>query len=97
MKRIGYYLGVGSITFVLMTSYAVNKVFAGDSCCGAKAAAAGEKAENKCLVCGKAIDVKGKPVTIEHEGKTLNFCCEHCADTFKKDPGKCLKDEGKQK
>ena len=92
MKRIGYFLGVGSIAFVLMTSYSVNKAFAS----GTKAASASEKTETKCLVCGKAIDAKSKPVTVKHKGKTFNFCCEHCADTFKKDPGKCLKDKGHQ-
>lgn len=76
-----------------MTSYVVNKAFAGSDCCGTKEVSAGEKCESKCLVCGKVIDSKSKPVKVEHNGKTFCFCCENCADTFKKDPGKCLRDE----
>ena len=65
MKRIGYFLGVGSIAFVLMTSYAVNKACAS----GTKAASASEKTAAKCLVCEKAIDAKSKPVKVKHKGK----------------------------
>lgn len=96
MKRIGYFVGIASIAFALITSYEANKVFAGSSCCGAKEVSAGEKCESKCLICGKAIDSKSNPVKVEHNGKTFCFCCENCADTFKKDPGKCLKEEGKE-
>jgi YHS domain-containing protein len=30
-------------------------------------------------------------VTIQHEGKTIGFCCEDCIPEFKKDPAKYTK------
>jgi YHS domain-containing protein len=30
---------------------------------------------------------------VEHEGKTFYFCCECCAEKFKKDPSACKKDK----
>ena len=55
MKRIGYFIGVVGIAFVLTTSYAVKTTFA-SSCCGTKEASAAEQADTKCLVCGKAVE-----------------------------------------
>lgn len=31
-------------------------------------------------------------VTIQHDGKTIGFCCEDCIPKFQKDPAKYLKD-----
>ncbi|MDN3514593.1 MAG: YHS domain-containing protein [Candidatus Brocadia sp.] len=97
MKRMGYFMGAVSVVFVLMTSYTVNKALAGSGCCDTKEATACEKAENKCPACGKVMDSKDKAVKVEHQGKTLSFCCNGCAEKFKKDPGQCVRDEEQQK
>lgn len=80
MKRIGYIVSAVSIAFVLTASYGEKTIFAGSSCCGDKEAAA---AENKCIVCGKAVE-KGKGVQVACEGKTLTVCCKKCEDALKK-------------
>lgn len=97
MKHMGYFVVAVSVAFVLMTSYTVNKALAGSSCCGTKEATAGEKSGNKCPACGKVMESKDKTVKVEHQGKTLSFCCEGCAEKFKKDPGQCIRDEEQQK
>lgn len=91
MKRIGYFIGVIGFAFVLMTSYTVKTTLAA-SCCGTKEASAAEKAETKCVVCGKIVD-KDKGVKVECEGKTATLCCNDCATVFKKNPSKFCKDE----
>ena len=91
MKRIGYFIGVVGVALVLMTSYAVKTTLAA-SCCGTKEASAAEKAETKCMVCGKVVD-KDKGVKVECEGKTVTLCCNDCATVFKKNPSKFCKDE----
>ena len=98
MKRIGYFVSVVGIAFVLITSYAVKNTFAASCCekkdpsCCAKEASAAEKSETKCVVCGKALD-KDKGVKVECEGKTVTLCCNDCATVFKKNPSKFSKDE----
>ncbi|MDR4508168.1 MAG: TRASH domain-containing protein [Candidatus Brocadiaceae bacterium] len=89
MKRFGYFAVIAGISLVMATSYAGNKAFAGAGCCGAKEVSAAEKQGEQCLVCGKDIDIHGKPVKVEHKGKTMTFCCEKCAETFKKNQGEC--------
>lgn len=91
MKRFGYVAGIVAIAFLIMTSYAVTTTFA-SSCCGTKEASAAEKSENKCVVCGKALE-KDKGVKVECEGKAITLCCDGCAAAFKKDPCKYCKDE----
>ena len=91
MKRIGYFVTVVGIAFVLLTSYAVKMTHA-SSCCGTKEASAAEKADTKCVVCGKVVD-KDKGVKVECEGKTVTLCCNDCAAAFKKDPCKFCNDE----
>ncbi|MEP9412022.1 MAG: YHS domain-containing protein [Candidatus Brocadia sp.] len=93
MKRIGYLAGVAMVALFSMASYTVNTAFAGSDCCGAKQASAAEKAETKCVACGKAISNKDKAVKVEHEGKTVYLCCEGCAEKFKKNPGECMRDK----
>lgn len=94
MKRMGYFAGVVAVTVVSLTMYAAPVVFASSDCCAAKqAASAGEKDEAKCITCEKAISDKNKAVKLEHEGKTFYFCCECCAEKFKKEPGACKKDK----
>ena len=93
MKRIGYFAGVAAVTLLSMASYTVTTAIAGSDCCGAKQASADEKAETKCVACGKAISDKDKSVKVEHEGKTIYLCCEGCAEKFKKDQGECRKDK----
>ncbi|MBU6391488.1 MAG: hypothetical protein KGJ87_07880 [Planctomycetota bacterium] len=89
MKRIVYFAGVVGIAFVLMTSYVAKTTFA-SSCCGDKECA--EKSDNKCIVCGKAID-KDKAVKTECDGKTITLCCKSCEAAFKKDPAKFCADK----
>ena len=92
MKRIGYFAGIATVALLSMASYTVTTAIAGSDCCGTKASAA-EKAETKCVACGKAISDKDKSVKVEHEGKTVYLCCEVCAEKFKKDQGECKKDK----
>ena len=86
MKRIGYVMGIIAVVFVIATSYALKTTFA-SSFCGTKDAAAAEKADTKCVVCGKVIE-KDKGVKVACEGKTVTLCCDGCAEAFKKDPCK---------
>ena len=44
-------------------------------------------------VCGMEIDEKSAAAKVEYQGKTYYFCSSHCRDTFKKDPGKYVKDQ----
>ena len=91
MKRIGYFAGIVAIVGIILTSY-TGKVTYASSCCGTKEASAAEKADVKCLVCGKAVE-KDKGVKVECEGKSITLCCNDCATTFKKDPCKYCDDE----
>lgn len=43
-----------------------------------------------CLVSGEPLDSMGGPVSIEHEGTTVKFCCESCIDEFKETPEQFL-------
>ena len=92
MKRIGYFAGVAAVALLSTAFYTGNGVIVYE-CCGAKQASADEKAETKCVACGKAISDKDKSVKVEHEGKTMYLCCEVCAEKFKKNPGECKKDK----
>ncbi|UJS17469.1 MAG: hypothetical protein L3J17_00010 [Candidatus Jettenia sp.] len=83
MKRIGYFFSVMGITCVLITSYAIKTTFAGEGCCGGKEASASERAETKCVVCGKVVE-KDEGISVECEGKTVTLCCKSCEATFKK-------------
>ncbi|OOP55613.1 MAG: hypothetical protein AYP45_13745 [Candidatus Brocadia carolinensis] len=91
MKRIGYFVGIIAIVGMILASY-TGKATAGSSCCGTKEASAAEKADAKCLVCGKAVE-KDKGVKVECEGKSVTLCCNDCAAAFKKDPCKFCDDE----
>ncbi|MDN3514126.1 MAG: hypothetical protein NG747_06970 [Candidatus Brocadia sp.] len=93
MKRIGYFVSIVSFAFIVITSYTVKATLA-SSCCGTKEASAAEaeKANTKCVVCGKAVD-KDKGVKVECEGKKVTLCCNDCAAIFKKDPCKFCDDE----
>ena len=46
------------------------------------------KAQTTCPVMGGAID---QGIYTDHKGKRVYFCCAGCADTFKKNPEKYLK------
>jgi YHS domain-containing protein len=39
-----------------------------------------------CVVSDEPLDSMGGPVAIQHDGKTVKFCCEGCIDDFKKNP-----------
>ncbi len=61
---------------------------------GEQAAAAGAKKDayplEVCIVSGESLGSMGDPVSIQHEGMTVKFCCESCIEDFKEDPGKYL-------
>src|SRR5690606_24781003 len=44
-----------------------------------------------CIVSGGELGSMGDPIVIQHEGRTVKFCCEHCVGSFKKNPQKYLK------
>lgn len=79
--------------FTFGASSTVTAAFAGSDCCGTKQASTAEKAETKCVACGKAIGDKDKAIKVEHEGKAIYLCCEGCAEKFKKNPGDCMRDK----
>lgn len=93
MKRIGYFAGVVAVSLLSAVSSPVTGAFAGSDCCGTKQASTAEKAETKCVACGKAIGDKDKAIKVEHEGKAIYLCCEGCAEKFKKNPGDCMRDK----
>lgn len=43
-----------------------------------------------CIVTGEALGSMGEPVTLEHEGREIRFCCGSCVKKFKADPQKYL-------
>ena len=43
-----------------------------------------------CVVSGQKLGSMGDPVVIQHEGRTVKFCCQSCVAIFKKDPAKYL-------
>ena len=43
-----------------------------------------------CVVSEKKLDSMGGPVVIQHEGRTVKFCCKGCEAPFKKDPATYL-------
>lgn len=92
MKRIGYFVGVAAVALLSTAFYKTTLVLAGE-CCSSKQVSTAEKAETKCVACGKAMSDKDKAVKVEHEGKTIYLCCEGCAEKFKKNPGECMKDK----
>ncbi len=44
-----------------------------------------------CVVTGDPLDAMGAPVSIVHEGRHVQFCCDSCKTEFAKDPSKWLK------
>lgn len=47
-------------------------------------------AQKVCPVGGGNLGDMGTPVKIEHEGKVVFLCCEHCREPFNEDPAKFL-------
>jgi YHS domain-containing protein len=47
---------------------------------------------NKYCAVEKDNEITDKGGTYVYNGKTIGFCCPDCIDTFKKDPGKYMKD-----
>ena len=43
-----------------------------------------------CLVSGKKLGSMGDPYVINHEGQQIQFCCDGCEPSFKKNPAKYL-------
>ncbi len=41
-------------------------------------------------VCGMTVDPSSLSATVEHQGRTYYFCCEHCATRFRADPERYL-------
>lgn len=52
--------------------------------------------EDVCIVSGEKLGSMGEPVTIEHNGRTVRFCCKSCVKQFQENPDEYLKklDEG---
>lgn len=73
---------------------AVAFVILGVMSCGTVSASEQTEAVNVgntvCPVSGDKIDEKVK-ATYTYEGKTYNFCCAMCIDSFKKDPQEYIK------
>lgn len=43
-----------------------------------------------CIVSGSDLDEMGGPVSYEHNGTLIQFCCKPCIPKFQKDPAKYL-------
>ena len=43
-----------------------------------------------CIVSGQNLGSMGEPVEIDHNGRTVKFCCQGCVDKFNDDPDKYL-------
>lgn len=39
-----------------------------------------------CVVSDQRLGSMGEPHVVEHEGRTVKFCCEPCTDDFYEDP-----------
>ena len=39
-----------------------------------------------CIVSGHKLGSMGEPVTYDHEGRTIKFCCAGCVSEFQKSP-----------
>jgi YHS domain-containing protein len=44
-----------------------------------------------CVVTGDKLDAMGGAVTLVHEGRHVQFCCDTCVVEFKDDPAKWLR------
>ncbi|MCS6788750.1 MAG: YHS domain-containing protein [Aigarchaeota archaeon] len=42
-------------------------------------------------VCGMKVDERTTRYSYAFQGTSYYFCCQHCLETFKKDPAKYLK------
>jgi len=45
------------------------------------------------VVCGMDIDVDAAFASLEYEGDTYYFCCEHCKEKFENEPTKYIHKE----
>lgn len=45
-------------------------------------------ASAKDPVCGMSVSPETAGARLEHDGKTIYFCCSHCRDAFERDPGR---------
>jgi YHS domain-containing protein len=45
-----------------------------------------------CIVTGEALGSMDKPVSLEHAGREIQFCCGSCVKKFKADPERYLKE-----
>lgn len=43
-----------------------------------------------CIVSGKPLGSMGEPVVIQHDGREVRFCCDHCIPKFRKNPEQFL-------
>lgn len=44
-----------------------------------------------CVVSGKSLDSMGGPYVMDHQGREVRLCCEHCKPKFDQDPAAYLK------
>ncbi len=52
---------------------------------------AGDAGNKNCPVSGEEVGMMGPAAQYEYQGKSYNFCCASCIDSFKKDPKKYIK------
>ncbi len=62
----------------------------GEQAAAAPAAAADTYPIDFCIVSDEKLGSMGDPITIQHEGITVKFCCDGCIDDFKEAPEKYL-------
>ncbi len=46
-------------------------------------------------MCGMTVEPASAPASLEHEGKKYYFCCPHCAQKFRAEPGRYLHPESR--
>jgi Cu+-exporting ATPase len=50
-------------------------------------------AKSKDPVCGMEVDLKSAKHTLQYDGQTYGFCCEHCLHKFQADPKRFLEEK----
>ncbi len=43
-----------------------------------------------CIVSNESLEDLGEPVVVVHEGREVRFCCNDCADSFRRSPARFL-------
>lgn len=93
MKRIGLLVNVMAFACTLMIFCTSPTIFACSGCNNDKEIKANEQSEISCFICGKNIKTHGTPLEIEQRGVIFCFCSKACADTFNRNPEKCIREK----